>query len=325
MLRMLSALFILCGSGVLGAAELGCSASARSLRLACDFDVKEEFFILAANCIDTNDSGDIDACMEEARDEGGEAVEECDDVFAARLEICDMLDDEPHEPEFGEEYADNFVDPLDIGITVEANPYLPLVQGNVWVYEGTFEDEDDGEEVTEIITVTVTDKVKMIEGIPCLVVNDRAEEDGELIEDTDDWYAQDVDGNVWYCGEISQSFESFEGDDPEEPELVELEGSWKSGREGAHAGILIPFDPEVGDVFRQEVLYGDAEDVVEIMSLEGTESSPIASCDGNCLVTKDFTALEPGVEENKYYVPGIGLIVEVDPDSGERVELIEMN
>ncbi len=325
MLRMLSALLILCGSGVLSAAELGCSASARSLRLACDFDVKEEFFILAANCIDTNDSSDIDACMEEARDERGEAVEECGDVLESRLEICDMLDDEPHEPDFGDEYADNFVDPLDIGVMVEANPYLPLVQGNVWVYEGTFVDEDDGEEVTEIITVTVTDKVKMIEGIPCLVVNDRAEEDGELIEDTDDWFAQDVDGNVWYCGEISQSFESFEGDDPEEPELVELEGSWKSGRDGAHAGILIPFEPEVGDVFRQEVLYGDAEDVVEIMSLEGTESSPIASCDGNCLVTKDFTALEPGVEENKYYVPGIGLIVEVDPESGERVELIEMN
>ena len=163
----------------------------------------------------------------------------------------------------------------------------------------------------------------MIEGILCVVVRDFAEEDEEIIEDTDDWFAQDVDGNVWYCGEISQNFEFFDGDEPEEAELVDIDGSWKSGREDAKAGMLLPFEPEVGQVFRQELLITDAEDAVEILSLEGSESAPAAVCNSNCLVTRDFTPLKPDVNENKYYAPGIGLIVEIDPESGERVELIE--
>ena len=115
------------------------------------------------------------------------------------------------------------------------NPYLPLVPGNRWEYEGTFID-DDGEAVTETITVTVTGDTKLIDGVTCAVVTDVETEDDVVIESTDDWFAQDVDGNVWYCGEISRNFEVFGGDDPEEPELVDTEGSWKAGRERAKAG-----------------------------------------------------------------------------------------
>jgi len=53
-----------------------------------------------------------------------------------------------------------------------------------------------------------------------VVVRDVAMDEGEVVEITDDWYAQDLDGNVWYCGEIAQNFELFEGDEPEVPELV---------------------------------------------------------------------------------------------------------
>jgi hypothetical protein len=51
--------------------------------------------------------------------------------------------------------------------------------------------------------------------------------------------------------------------------------------------------------------------------------APGGVCDGSCLLTRDFTPLEPDAEENKYYVPGLGLIVEVDVESGDRVELVE--
>jgi len=313
--------FVLSGQSL--AEEMGCSAAARSLHLACGFDVREEDFISRAGCISTNDAARADECLEEISEERDEEVEECDDVFSARLELCELLDDAPHAVDFGEEFADNFVDPRDIGGSVVPNPWFPLVAGNHWVYEGTSVDEDDGEEVTETITVTVTDKVKMIQGILCVVVQDTAEEDEEIVESTDDWFAQDVDGNVWYCGEISQNFEFFDGDEPEEAELVDIDGSWKSGREDARAGMLLPFAPVVGQVFRQELLITDAEDAVEILSLEGTESTPAAACNSTCLVTKDFTPLEPDVEENKYYLSGVGLIVETDLESGERVELIE--
>ena len=305
------------------AEEMGCSAAARSLHLACGFDVREENLIRRANCINTNDTMQAEECLLASVDERQEEAEECSDVLAARLELCEAMNDAPHEVSFGEDFADNFVDPRDIGSTVEPNPFFPLVAGNNWVYEGTSVDEDDAEEVTETITVTVTNKVKLIEGILCVVVVDTAEEDGEIIEQTDDWFAQDEDGNVWYCGEISQNFEFFDGDEPEEGELVDIDGSWKSGRDNAKAGLLLPVEPVIGQVFRSELLNTDAEDAVEILSLEGTESSPAAACNENCLVTRDFSPLEPDAEENKYYLPGIGLIVEIDLESGARVELIE--
>jgi len=300
--------------------DFGCSESARLLRYACEFDTQEGLLEMSAVCLDS--SAPDDECFAAAEDEFAENREECSDVLEARLEVCEALDDAVHEPGFGEDFAINFVDPLMIGNGIAVNPYFPLVQGNSWTYEGTSVD-DDGEEVTETITVTVTGATKLIEGITCLVVNDVAEEDGEVIEDTDDWFAQDFQGNVWYCGEIAENFETFEGDEPEEPELVDIEGSWKAGREGSKAGMLIPFEPEPGDVIRQEVAYGEAEDVVEIVSITASESAPGGSCTDNCLHTIDFTPLEPDTKENKYYAPGIGLIVEVDPESGERVELLE--
>jgi hypothetical protein len=179
-----------------------------------------------------------------------------------------------------------------------------------WVLEGG----------DEVITDTVTDETKLIEGVTCRVVRDVVEEDGVLIELTDDWYAQDLAGNVWYCGELARNFESFEGDAPEDPELVDIEGSFKVGRDGAKPGILMLANPQVGVAYRQEVALGDAEDVAEVTSITGTEAVPAASCDGDCVVTRDFTPLEPGGDEMKYYAPGVGLILEVDAE-GNRVEL----
>ena len=309
-------------SVTVAAAEHGCSASAQSLFLACGYDVKEGYLNGLAVCVDTNDTDAAEECIAEVEEERGDDTEECDEVLEARREVCEKLNDAAHEVGFGEDFAGNFIDPLDIGVTIEPNPWLPMVQGNVWVYEASGLD-DEGEEVEEEIVVTVTDAVKLIEGIRCLVVNDTVSEDGEVIEDTDDWFAQDKDGNVWYCGEIAENKESFDGDEPAVAELVDLEGSWKSGRDGAEAGMLLPFAPVVGQVIRQEVLLGDAEDVMEVESLTGTESAEAASCAENCLVTLDYTPLEPGEFENKYYVPGLGLIVETKLDSSERLELVE--
>jgi len=301
-----------------------CASTVTLLRAACEIDVFDDFLEGKAVCQgqDITDMDEVMECIAELDEGMEEELEECADVNDAREELCEDVDDAVHDPEFGEEYADNFVDPRDIGDDVAVNPFFPLVYGNVWVYEVSGVDED-GEEVEETITVTVTNKVKLIEGIECLVVNDIVvDDDGLVLEDTDDWFAQDVDGNIWYCGEISKNYELFEGDEPEEPELVELEGSWKSGREFGKAGILIPAEPQVGDVIRQEVAFGEAEDVVEILNLAGTESSPVASCVDTCLITKDFSPLEPDAEENKFYIPGFGLIVESNPETSERVELV---
>ncbi len=310
---------------ILMMASGACSSTAVTLWQACDIDVLDDFFEGRAICADISDEDDRVECIAEAEAAAEETEAECDEVFEARIALCADLDDAPHEPAFGEAFAANFVDPLEIGNSVEPNPYLPLVSGTEWVYESTFIDEDNGEEVTETTTVVVTEATKLIQGITCVVVNDVVEEDGEVIEDTDDWFAQDLDGNVWYCGEIARDFEYFEGDEPEVGELVTIEGSWKAGREGAKAGILVPADPEVGDVIRNEVLYGEAEDVIEVLNLAGGESVPAADCDGMCLVLAETTPLEPDANESTYYKPGVGVILEVDEETGDRAELISFS
>ena len=103
-----------------------------------------------------------------------------------------------------------------------------------------------------------------------------------------------------------------------------IDGSFKVGRDGAKGGILVLANPAVGDAYRQEVALGDAEDAVEVLSLAGDETSEFVDCENSCLVTRDFTPLEPEAEENKYYLPGIGLILEVD-DEGNRTELVDFS
>ena len=288
-----------------------CSSAAVSMARACKVDLVDNAFEQRAFCADTSDDADRGDCLAEVGSEFDESEEECEAIFEARLDLCESLGDSAHDPAFGPMFMSNFVDPRGIGGAVPPNPWFPLVVGNRWTYEG------DG----ETIVVEVRDEVKLIDGIPCIVVNDVVTEDGVLIEDTDDWFAQDIDGNVWYCGEIALNYESFEGDEPEEPELVDIDGSWKAGRDGAEPGVLLPFAPVPGDVIRQEVLYGEAEDAIEIDSITATETAPGGACAGDCLKTTDFTPLEPDTLESKYYAPGIGLIVEVDEESGDRVEL----
>lgn len=294
-------------------AQGACSSAAVSLRHACAVDVFDDVFELSAICLDIADEDDRADCYADVAADQAETEEECDDVFDERLSLCEAVGDTAHEPAFGPDYAANFVDPLEIGGTVTPNPWFPLVTGNSWLYEG------DG----EVIEVVVTSETKLIDGITCVVVIDTVSEDDVLIELTQDWYAQDVSGNVWYCGEVAKNYELFEGDVPEEAELVDLEGSWKAGRDGAEPGILLPFDPQEGAVIRQEILFGEAEDYIEVLSLAASEAAPGGSCDGTCLQTLDGTPLEPGEIEHKFYVSGLGLIVETKPGTEERVELIE--
>jgi hypothetical protein len=155
----------------------------------------------------------------------------------------------------------------------------------------------------------------VIDNVTTIVVHDVVTDTNQVVkEDTDDFFAQAVDGTVWYFGETSRQFE--------DGEVVGVEGSFKAGIDGAKPGIIMEANPQVGDVYRQEFALGDAEDAAEVISTTGTESVPAASCTGTCVVTHDFSPLEPDANEQKLYKPGIGLILEIDVgEGGTRLEL----
>jgi hypothetical protein len=199
--------------------------------------------------------------------------------------------------------------PPDQFVTGIDNPYLAFAAGKVFRYEGETEDG------LETIVVEVTAQTKTILGVVTTVVHDQAFLDGELIEDTFDWFAQDEDGNVWYFGEDSRQIENGQ--------VVSTEGSWEAGVDGAEPGIIMLADPEVGDRYQQENAEGVAEDRARVVSLDARVRVEFGRFRG-VLATLETTPLEPGAREFKFYEPGVGLLLEATrrDGGGERIELV---
>jgi hypothetical protein len=276
-----------------------CSQTARAARRACTGEMRDDFWIAVGICANSADARAGAACRRAAKQEARDAAEGCREQLHARRDLCDALGPAAYAPSID---PGRFVSPA--AAAARPNPFFPLRAGTTWTYVG-------GGETT---TVTVTDQTKEILGVTCMVVRDVVAESGVIIEDTEDFFAQDVDGTVWYFGELSREFE--DGD------LVGLEGSWRAGAAGASPGTIMPAIPVVGETYRQEFAFGDAEDAAEVLSTTGSASVPAASCDGTCVVTRDFTPIEPDADEQKYYAPGIGLILEVEMETGARSELV---
>ena len=199
------------------------------------------------------------------------------------------------------------LDPSEFTTDID-NPYWPMAPGTQWVYRAV---DADGTE--QRIVVTVTDHTRTVMGIESRIVHDVASSDGEIVEDTYDWYAQDADGNLWYLGEDTKEYDGT---------TVSRAGSWEAGVDGAQPGIAVPADPEVGLTYRQEYSAGVAEDAASVLSLDERSQSPAGTYE-HALMTKDSTPLEPDVLEYKFYARGVGPVVTLGV-SGEvgREELV---
>jgi hypothetical protein len=184
--------------------------------------------------------------------------------------------------------AANFVATID-------NRYLPYKPGTAFHFEGvrgTTPQTDDE---------VVLHRTKRILGVKCTVVRDTVSEHGRAVERTDDWYAQDKQGNVWYMGE--DSFELQNG------RFVKASDSWESGVNGAKPGIIMPASPRPGDAYRQEYYpRGKALDEARVLRRTGSLTVPYGSFK-HLLVTSEFSPLEPQTEQ-KFYAPGVGEIAE---------------
>jgi hypothetical protein len=202
--------------------------------------------------------------------------------------------------------ADGFTTDID-------NPYWPMKPGTRWTYR---EIDEKGNEQKVVVVVT-TETKEIANGIIARVVRDVVTEDGELVEDTKDWYAQDPEGNIWYLGEETAEFENGE--------IATRAGSFEAGVDGALPGIIMPADPQIGMKYRQEYYEGEAEDNGEILSLDEMAEVPYGRFD-NVLLTKDTITIEPDVLEYKLYARGVGpVLVFGVSGGGGREELIEVD
>jgi hypothetical protein len=191
------------------------------------------------------------------------------------------------------------------------NPFWPMRPGTRWVYRET---GSDG--AAQRVVVTVTGKTREVMGIEARVVHDVVTEDGDLVEDTFDWYAQDAEGNVWYLGEDTKEYE--------DGKVATTAGSWEAGVDGALPGVIVPAEPEAGMTYRQEYYAGEAEDAAEVLSLSEQAEVPYGSFT-DVLLTKDFTPLEPKVLEYKLYAPGVGPVLTLGVSGGsDREELLQL-
>jgi hypothetical protein len=182
------------------------------------------------------------------------------------------------------------IDPA--GFTTQiTNPYMPLVPGTALTYDGGGEHS----------VFNITDRTKTVMGVKVIVVRDQGFENGALIEDTEDYFAQDAVGNVWYFGESTAECDGHQ--------IISRHGSWQAGVDGAQPGVVMLAQPNIGDYYRQEYLKGEAEDVARVLRLDATVKAHLGTYP-DVVVTEDFSRLEPTVIEHKKYAPGVGLVAE---------------
>lgn len=186
------------------------------------------------------------------------------------------------------------------------NQFMPLAVGNTWFYTVT-----DG--TTD--TVTVTDKTINIDGVTCVVVSDVVKEGNKTVETTNDYFAQDNAGNVWYFGENTKTFQ---------PGGASTEGTWRAGVNNAQPGIIMLADPQKNDSYFEENAPPSAVDQATVTSVNASASVPFGTFSKDLLQTLNTSGLDPSDIETKFYAPGVGSILEVDAD-GTRQQLVSFN
>ena len=189
------------------------------------------------------------------------------------------------------------------GLTANVDhTFIPLDQVTTKIFEGEETDPEEDETFSIRVEEVVRPDPIIINGIEVRVVEAKDFEDDELIELTLDYYAQGLDGTVYYVGE--------DVDDYEDGEVVGHSGEWLAGVDGNLPGIFMLPIPQVGDVFEQERAPSIAEDSSTVVALDVEVSVPAGTFTG-CMETEDIDPLaDSGGTEHKFYCPGVGLVRE---------------
>ena len=194
--------------------------------------------------------------------------------------------------------------------TLIDNAYFSLPVGRTLIYEGETEDG------LERIEISITGETKEVMGVETLVYSDKVWVDGELVEDTKDYLAQDEQGNVWYFGEDVDNYE--------DGELVDHDGSWLAGADEAQPGIWIKAEHVLDDSYKQEYYKGKAEDMRDVVSIGEPVEIGLGSYT-DCVKMYDWTPLESDAKEHKVYCSEVGaMVLETNLVTNKSIELIEI-
>src|SRR5215813_3338811 len=274
-----------------------CLQTARDALDSCKSAAQSDHQLALGKCINITDRAARQSCETQAAADLADALDTCQGGFEVRQESCQKLGPGPYDP---------VIDPHNFTTRID-NPYFPLVPGTTFTYL------NQNRTIRDVFAVTHGTRV--INGVTCVQVHDSVYTDGELTEDTLDFFAQDREGNVWYFGENTAEFENGL--------IATIDGSFLSGLNNDKAGIIMKAHPGVGDFYRQEFSLGNAEDYAETLNLNSRVVVPYGHFN-NCLKSQETTPLEPDAHEDKYYVPGVGNVLTVDLVTDERDELISI-
>jgi hypothetical protein len=201
-----------------------------------------------------------------------------------------------------DDYRRDFNVPKENFRSVGRNDYFVLEPGFQSVLTGT----EDGNPAKLI--VSVLDQTQTIDGVETRVVEERESQNGELVEVSRNFFAiDDATKDVYYFGEDVDTYKHGK--------VTGHEGSWQSGKEGAHYGLFMPAKAQVGERFYQEIAPKKAMDRCEITSVTEKVTVPAGTFE-HCVKTRETTPLEPETRESKVYAPQAGLLI----DGGLKLE-----
>ncbi|MCD2442632.1 hypothetical protein LQ757_10145 [Agromyces sp. SYSU K20354] len=205
--------------------------------------------------------------------------------------------------------AQNFVDP-----TLNTNPYYPTKPGLQWVRGGST--LVGGREVPYEVISTMTDVIRIIDGVPAIAMLDEGTDSGEINQVGIDYFALDRDGNVWILGAYTEDYEGGE--------YTNTEDAWLGAAEGQTLGILAPAEVTIDTPMWciGEIPGEDGE--VGMPAEVGVQECVAFGCYDDVRVVQEGTAGAPD-NENKYYAPGVGVIKNVPLDASihkDRFELL---
>ena len=276
-----------------------CNATSQAAQRSCQTGAESDYALALGNCANVADPAARKACQQQALADLKDAQQTCKDQFAARQELCGRLGSAPYDP---------VIDPANFGGPID-NPYYPLTPGRTLVYEA-----QTASGLKRQVTAT-THNTRVILGVTCVEVHDVIYINGEVAENTLDWFAQDKDGNVWYFGE--STMEIVDG------LIATVEGSFMAGVNGAKPGIIMEAHPALGDLFRQEFVLSQGEDTEEVVGLDESVTIALGTFE-HCVHIKETPALEPAIIVHDFYAPGIGQVLDIEGPPDERLELVKI-